>query len=352
MNDWLAISLIAVLLLLNAFFVGAEFSLISSRRDRLEALLDAGKARARIVLKAGRNVSLMLAGAQLGITICSLLLLQVGEPAVAHQLETAVAAAGLPLPTYVVHVVAFTVTLIALTLLHVLIGEMVPKNVAIAQPERLALWLVPVHVGWVKLAGPFIWLLNAVANLLLRLVKVQPRDELASAYTPDELAELLSESRREGLIAHAEHRRLSQTLSSAGKTVADVLVPVGRITTLPVSPTVGDVARAVSDTGFSRFPLRTPSGELTGYVHVKDVLDQIGEDPATTLPADKTRGLPKLPLYARLDAALSTMRREGSHLAQAIDGTDASGRVAGIVALEDLVEEYVGTIRDGTHVTG
>ena len=136
MSDWLSISLIAVLLLANAFFVGAEFALISSRRDRLEGLLEQGKNRAKIVINASRNVSLMLAGAQLGITLCSLLLMQFGEPAVAHQLELAVSALGVPLPSYVVHGIAFTVTLVALTLLHVLIGEMVPKNIAFSMPDR------------------------------------------------------------------------------------------------------------------------------------------------------------------------------------------------------------------------
>ncbi|WP_116048131.1 hemolysin family protein [Amycolatopsis palatopharyngis] len=348
MSDGVAISLIGVLLLANAFFVGAEFSLISSRRDRLEALLEQGNTRARIVINASRNVSLMLAGAQLGITICSLLLLQFGEPAIAHQLEAAFTAVGLPIPGYVVHAIAFAVALIAMTLLHVLIGEMVPKNIAIAEPERLALWLVPAHVVWVKLTNPFIWLLNSVANVLLRAFKVEPKDELETAYTSDELASLLSESRREGLLEQSEHRRLSQTLSSAQKTVADVLVPIDELKTLPSSPSVGDVERAVSATGFSRFPVRTATGELVGYIHVKDVLDQAGDEPATTVPESKTRHLTELPVIARLDEALSAMRADGSHLARAID---EHGEVVGVVALEDLVEEYVGTVRDGTHVT-
>lgn len=348
MNDWAAILLIALLLLGNAFFVGAEFALISSRRDRLEALLEQGKSRARTVINAGRNVSLMLSGAQLGITICSLLLLQLGEPAVANQLKAAVSALGLPLPLYVVHAIAFTVTLITLTLLHVLIGEMVPKNLAIAEPERLALWLVPVHVAWVRLVNPFIWLLNSLANSLLRLVKVEPRTDLGSGYTSDELAALLSESRREGLLEQSEHRRLSQALSSAGKTVADVLVRLDELTTLPAAPSVGDVERAVSSTGFSRFPVRNSTGyQLSGYIHVKDVLDQVGDDPDTTVPVTKKHRLTELPLSARLDEALQAMRREGSHLAMAVDRANT---VVGIVALEDLVEEYVGTIRDGTHV--
>ncbi|MGH3518770.1 MAG: hemolysin family protein [Haloechinothrix sp.] len=345
MSDWAAIGMIVVLLLANAFFVGAEFALISSRRDRLEALLEQGKVRARIVINASKDVSRMLAGAQLGITICSLLLGRLGEPAVAHQLE--VVFDVLRLPDYLLHAVSFAIALAFITVLHVLFGEMVPKNLAIAEPERLAMWLVPVHVVWVKVAGPFIWMLNQTANLVLHAVKITPKDELETAYTSHELAELLSESRREGLLDQSEHRRLSQALSSVSKSVADVLVPSGELTTLPVDATVGDVERAVSSTGFSRFPVRAKAGELIGYIHVKDVLDQANEDPSTRVRPEKMRSLTQLRAGARLDEALSAMRDERSHLATAID---EQGRTVGVVALEDLVEEYVGTVRDGTHV--
>ncbi|MFD9893362.1 hemolysin family protein [Amycolatopsis sp. NPDC059027] len=345
MNDWLNIALVVVLLLANAFFVGAEFTLISSRRDRLEALLEQGKTRARTVINASRNVSQMLAGAQLGITICSLLLGRLGEPAVAHRLSGFFDLIGLPMA--LLHPISFAIALAFITVLHVMIGEMVPKNLAIAEPERLALWLVPVHVAWVKIANPFIWLLNHVSNALLRLVRVEPKDELETAYTSDELAELLSESRREGLLEQSEHQRLSQTLSSVQKTVADVLVPTAQLTTLPCAPTLGDVERAVSSTGFSRFPVCADDGSLTRYLHVKDVLDLLGDDPSSEVPSAKTRPLTELRADARLDVALSAMRAEGSHLARALD---ANGVAVGVVALEDLVEEYVGTVRDGTHV--
>jgi CBS domain containing-hemolysin-like protein len=346
-SSWNALPLIVVLLLANAFFVGAEFSLISSRRDRLEAMLAEGTARARIVVSASQQVSLLLAGAQLGITICSLLLLLVGEPAVAALLEQGLGAVGLVLPGYVLHPVAFTVALTIMTLLHVLAGEMVPKNLAIADPERVALWLVPPLVLWAKVTRPFTWLLNAAANLLLRLVKVQPKDELETAYTSHELANLLSESRREGLLEQSEHRRLSQALSSVDKTVADVLVPMAELTTLPAGVTLGAVERAVSSTGFSRFPVLAESGEVVGYIHVKDVLDQLGDAPETPVPEHKVRRLARLQRDTSLERALSTMRAEGSHLAV----VEQDGRAVGVVALEDVVEEYVGTVRDGTHVT-
>jgi CBS domain containing-hemolysin-like protein len=346
MNDWLSILLVLVLLLANAFFVGAEFTLISSRRDRLEALQNLGNTRAKIVINASNNVSLMLAGAQLGITICSLLLGRLGEPAIAHRLSGFFSLFGVP--EVLLHAISFAIALTFITILHVLIGEMVPKNLAIAEPERLALWLVPALAGWVKVVNPFIWLLNFIANASLRLFMVEPKGELETAYTSAELAELLGESRREGLLEKSEHERLSQTLSSAQKTVADVLLPNDQLTTLPSNPTVGDVERAVSSTGFSRFPVRSEGGELIGYIHVKDVLDQANDAPSATVPKEKRRNLTELRADARLGDALSAMQKEGSHLARAVD---AEGKAVGVVALEDLVEEYVGTVRDGTHVT-
>ncbi|MBP2337950.1 CBS domain containing-hemolysin-like protein [Saccharothrix coeruleofusca] len=335
----------AVLLLAgNAFFVGAEFALISARRDRLETMLERGVSRAATVIAAGREVSLMLAGAQLGITICSLLLGRLAEPAVAHLLEAALH--PLPVPPVVLHAVAFTIAMMLVVAAHMLLGEMVPKNLAIANPERLAIWLVPVHVAFVRLVRPFIGLFNLAANGVLKLAKVQPKDELESAYTPDELSLLIAQSRQEGLLEDSEHRRLAQTLSSAERTVADVLVPLERVTSVSSRPTMGEVESAVAATGFSRFPV-ADGDRLTGYLHIKDVLDLAGADASTRVPAGRIRGLPEVPVDARLDEALAALRRTQSHLARAVS---PEGGLRGVVALEDLLEEYVGTVRDGTHV--
>jgi len=344
MSSAAALALGFGLLVLNSLFVGAEFSLLSSRRDRLEALLDQGVHRARTVIRASQEGSLMLTSAQLGITLCSLGIGRLGEPAVADAL--AHLAGGLPVPAPLLHAVSFAVALALVVVLHVLIGEMVPKNLAIAEPERTALWLVPGLVGFVKLARPLIALFNWLSNAVLRMLRISPKAELETAYTSTELAELLVESRREGLLEQAEHRRLAQTLSSTQHTVGDVLVPLEKMTALPASPTLGDVERAVASTGFSRFPVRD-NGSLLGYLHVKDVLDQSDDDPTTPVAPARIRGLPSVPVSARLDEALTSLQRSGSHLALA---RDAHEQPAGLVAMEDLVEEYVGTVRDGTHV--
>ena len=339
------IGLVVVLLLAgNAFFVGAEFAIITARRDRLEALADQGSGRARTVIKAGRELPLLIAGAQLGITLCSLGLGALGEPAVAAVLEAPFHGVGIP--DAVRHGVAFALALIIVVALHTVLGEMVPKNLAIAGPERTALLLVPAHYWFCRLVAPLLRGFTVVSTAVLKLVGVTPRDEMESAYTRDELALLIGQSRQEGLLEDSEHRRLTQTLSSAERTVADVLVPLERITSVPSRPTMEEVEAAVSATGFSRFPVREDD-RLIGYLHVKDVLDLAGDDPSARVPPSRVRRLPRVPVDASLDDAVAALRRSQSHLAQAVS---ADGVVRGLVALEDLVEEYVGTVRDGTHV--
>ncbi|MGH3824189.1 MAG: hemolysin family protein [Pseudonocardiaceae bacterium] len=340
-------ALLAALVLLagNAFFVGAEFALISARRDRLEAIAKRGVARARTVIRASEQLPLMLAAAQLGITICSLGLGSLGEPAVARQLEWVAGPLGIPDP--VLHTVAFVLALGIVTVAHILLGEMVPKNIAIAGPERTALWMVPPLVGFMRVTRPVIALFSQAARLVLHLFGVQPRNELEGAYSPDELANLIADSSREGLLDSQEHRRLTQTLSSRERTVADVMVPISRLTTVPVEPTLGDIEHAVAQTGFSRFPLRT-NGQLVGYLHVKDVLALLGRPPDTPVPPTSARPLPEVAARAKFDEALTLLRRSSSHLARVVG---ADGSTEGVVALEDLVEEYVGTVRDATHVS-
>jgi CBS domain containing-hemolysin-like protein len=342
-GDLLALLAAIALLGANAFFVGAEFALISARRDRLEAMAAEGTAAARKVLGAHADLSRMLAASQLGITISSLVLGRLGEPAVAHLIEYPLGWVGLP--EAVLHPIAFAVSLAIVVVAHILLGEMVPKNIAIAGPERTAIWLVPPFLVFTAVMRPLIELFNLMANGVLRLVGVQPRDELEASFTSGELADLIAESGREGLLADDESRRLTRTLSSAETTVAGVLVPVRELVTLPAQPTVGDVARAVSETGFSRFPVQAPTGGLAGYLHVKDILDLV-DDPDAAVPGGRVRRLPEVPTSVRLDEALAVLRRARAHLGRAVG---SRGETVGLVAMEDLLETYVGEVRDATH---
>lgn len=350
MGDLFGVLLTVVLLAGNAFFVGAEFALITARRDRLEALHAQGKKRAATVIRAGENLSLMLAGAQLGITICSILLGKVGEPAIAHLIEAPMDSLGVP--DGLLHPIAFTIALGLVVVLHILLGEMVPKNIAIAGPEKTAMLLVPAHLAFIKLANPLISFYNVCANGILRLLRVEPKAELDATVSALELSEMIGESHTEGLIDEEEHRRLTQALDTEGRTVADVMIPSARMRTVPFTgggTMLGAVEEAVTETGYSRYPVRGADGALIGYLHLKDVLDRVADEaagPETLIPRSDIRRLPLISVTLPLDDALARLRRTNSHLGAVVD---ASGAVIGIVALEDLVEEFVGTVRDGTH---
>lgn len=339
-------SLVASVLLLagNSFFVGAEFAIITARKDRLLGLAEGGSAAARATLRAGEHLPLLIAGAQLGITLCSLGLGRLGEPAVAHLIEGPFRLVGLP--DQVLHPLAFTLALGLVVTLHTVIGEMVPKNLAIAGPERVALVLVPAHYAFCNLVRPVLRLFTVTATLLLKLVHVTPREELDSAYTGSELAEMISDSRREGLLDEQESSRLTRTLDAGERTVSDVVVPLENVAGLPVSPTVGQVTAAIAEHGVSRFPIREQDGRMVGYLHVKDVLD-LADDPTSVVPPERVRGLPEVPGDARLDDALAALRRSAAHMARVVtaDGT-VGGRTLGVVSMDDLVQYYVGAVRE------
>jgi CBS domain containing-hemolysin-like protein len=341
-NDFLALAVGLVLLALNAFFVGAEFALISARRSTIEPRAQEGSRRAKTALRAMENISLMLAGAQLGITICSLLLLAVVESAVAHLLETPFDAIGIP--ASLLHPIGFVIALAVVGLAHVVLGEMVPKNIALAGPERAALVLAGPLNFVVRILRPAIATLNWVANGLLRLFRVPVRDEIASAYTRDEVAGLVAESRREGLLDSSEERVLVGALTFEERDASSVLLANERLETLPVTVTPAQVEQSAARTGFSRFPVRGDDDRtLIGYLHLKDALEIKDVHRNRPIARGWIRPLPEVQLTAPLRAVLATMQRSGAHMAQAVDD---AGEVRGVVALEDVLEEIVGEVRD------
>jgi len=348
MSDLFGVALTVLLLAANAFFVGAEFALISARRDRLEALAEQGKHSAVTVIRAGENLAVMLAGAQLGITIGSIILGRVGEPAVAHLLSPVFDLFGVP--DAVLHTVSFVVALTIVVILHVLLGEMVPKNIALAGPEKAAMLLVPPYLLWVKLTRPVIAVYDWCARTVVRAMGVEPKTELENTVSMVELAEMIAQSRSEGLLDPEEHMRLSRALQIRNRVAGDVAIPLDRIQTVPVAapgtgPAVAAVERALAKTGYSRFPVVDPDGRFTGFVHIKDMLDVV-DDPDAVVNASAVRRLPRLPAAMPLPEALSRLRQDNSHLALL---TGDGGAVCGMVTLEDLVEDLVGTVRDGMH---
>ncbi|MEZ0050088.1 CBS domain containing-hemolysin-like protein [Mycobacterium sp. MAA66] len=347
MNDFYSVALTVLLLATNAFFVAAEFALISARRDRLQTLAEQGKRSAVTVLRAGEQLPVMLAGAQLGITVCSILLGRVGEPAVADLLRKPFGA--MDISESALHSASFVIALAIVVILHVLLGEMVPKNIAIAGPEKAAMLLVPPYQVYMGVARPFVVFYNWCANVVLRIFGVTPRDELSVAISTVELSEMIAESRSEGLLDAEEHVRLTRALQIRSRLVSDVAIPLQDIRVVPISapgagPTVGAVIQALTETGYSRFPVTDGSSAYIGYLHIKDVLPQ-ADNYTAVLDRSMVRPLPLVPSTLTVPEALSWLRRNNSHLA--LVTTD--GFVTAMVALEDLVEDLVGTVRDGTH---
>jgi CBS domain containing-hemolysin-like protein len=336
---------VAVLLLLgNAFFVGAEFALVSARRTQIEPRAEAGSRMARTTLRAMENIALVIGVNQLGITVCSLVLGAVGEPAVAHLLEPALEA--VQVPHSLLHPLAFVVSLAIVVYLHVVLGEMIPKNIALAGPDRAALVLGPPIWGIVTVLRPVIVVINAIAAAILRPLGVRLLDEVSSTYTREEVAALVEESRGEGLIEPEEYDRLAGALGFTEKPVSTVLMRPETLTTVRRGSTAADVEELCAATGYSRFPVEGEDGELLGYLHIKDVLETDEERRMRVVEDKWTRPFATVASEDLLHEALETLQRRGAHMARVVD---RDGATLGLVTLEDVIEELVGEIRDAAH---
>lgn len=342
MSDLVGILLTILLLVFNAFFVGAEFALISARRTKIEPRATEGNPIAKLTLYGMEHVSLMMAGAQLGITICSLALGSISEPAIAHLIEVPLEAMGVSAGW--LHPIALIIALALVTYLHVVFGEMVPKNIALAGPDRMAMALAPVLVVIVWVLYPILWLLNGFANICLRLIRVTPKAEVTSAFTRDEVAELVEESHEGGLIELNDEKLLLGALQFTDRDVRTVLLPIEEVRTLSESVTPAE-AELASIQGFSRFPVTSRSGVLVGYLHIKDIIAVDPEVRDEPIDPDLIRVLPHVLITDSLRSVMNAMQASGSHLAAVYAGPKEPHPL-GVVTLEDVLEELVGEIRD------
>lgn len=342
MSDWWGIVWLVVLLIANGFFVGAEFAVISARRSQVEPLAEAGSKRAKTALWAMEHATLMLATSQLGITVCSLIILNVAEPSLHHLLEIPLAWLGLSVEA--VGITAFVFTLALVTYLHVVFGEMMPKNAAFSLPDRAVLLLAPPLVFIATLLKPIIAGLNAVANAAVRLFGVEPKNETNSTFTLEEVAGIVVQSTREGVLEDRSGA-LTAAFEFTEKTAGDILVNNDRLVTLPHSATPEDVEQAVAKHGFSRYPIQGRSGSLEGYVHIKDLVRLSEERLVQPIAAKRIRDMLTLLAETELEDVLARMQARGVHLARIVN---ASGVELGIVFLEDVIEELVGEIQDAT----
>ncbi|MEU2761113.1 MULTISPECIES: hemolysin family protein [unclassified Streptomyces] len=322
-------------LVANAFFVGAEFALISVRRSQIEPEAEAGNRRARSVIWGLEHVSALLAAAQLGITLCTLVLGIVAEPAIAHLLEPVFDAVGVP--HGLVHPLSFVIALSVATYLHMLLGEMVPKNIALAEPARSALLLGPPLVAMARALRPVIFAVNAFANALLTLLRVEAKDEVSATFSDDELARMVQDAGDAGLVDDRSAQRLHHALELGRRPVRDVVMPVDRVLYARVGTTPEELERLSSESGFSRFPVMDSEQRILGYLHVKDALDAVPRD--VPFPVSALRPIARVRASTPLDDVLTALRRSRTHLAAVLD---EDGRLAGMVTMEDVLRELVG----------
>jgi CBS domain containing-hemolysin-like protein len=342
MSTTWALIISAVLLALNGFFVAAEFSLVASKRHRLEEAAASGSLAARAALAGVSELSLMLAGAQLGITLCTLGLGSLSEPAVAHLLHPLFELAHVP--EGVGHVIALIIAVGGIGLLHVLLGEMAPKSWAISDPERSALVLAMPFRAFTWIFRPLLIALNWLANLCLRLVKVTPQNEIANAHGPDELRLLIESSREHGTLGEPEHELLTAMLALQNTTVGQVMTPIADLSTVPATASAREVELTSRREGHSRLAVVSSGTTICGIVHVRDAARATTAGDTNARASDLMMAALELGDRTPVAKAIRTMRDERAQLAVVCGGDVAIG----VVALEDLLEEVIGEFDDET----
>ncbi|MFG1947328.1 hemolysin family protein [Nonomuraea sp. NPDC048826] len=324
------------LLAFNALFVAAEFAFVSSRRHRLEEIATGGNRMVRFAARSAaggsRQLSLMLAGAQLGITLCTLGLGYVTEPAIEHYLEPVFAAIGVAEPLRMP--IALTLSLALVTFLHMVVGEMAPKSWALTHPERAALVLTLPFRAFTWVMKPLLSTLNGLTNLLLRLFGVQPRDELATTRTPRQLAMLVGESGRMGLLDREEHDLLTRALRFEAAGIERLMVPIDRVVTVPPQAGTAEIRRVAAGSGHLRL-LVSDGGRMTGVLHARDALLEPGRT-----AGELARPVPELPSLTQVPEAVAALQEARAHLALV---TGADGTIIGMVSLTDLLGQLLDT---------
>lgn len=330
------------LLLASGFFVAAEFAIFSARRAQIEPRAEAGSKPAKLTIKGMENVSQIVATCQLGITISALLILTVVEPSIKDLLKQPLTSLGLGKEA--VYATSFLIALTVVTFLHVLIGEMVPKNIAFSIPERAALVLVPIAYGISIVMKPVVGILNGIANAVLKLFGIKPVNEANSAYTLDQVENIVEHSTREGVLID-ETGAIGNAFEFTEKKVQDILVPIENLITFKLDVTPRDIELAVAKHGFSRYIILDDAGEIEGYLHLKDVIDSDEEEADEPVQRKLLRTVKSIGGTVELEDALALMKRDRQHL---MANFNDEGKLVGLLFLEDILEELVGEVKDAT----
>jgi CBS domain containing-hemolysin-like protein len=340
------LAIVVLLVAANGFFVAAEFALVSARRTRIEAEAAKGNRRARLAKGAIDNLDHYISGTQLGITLASLGLGWVGESTLAAILIQAFDGLGDPWNVVATHAVAIPISFAVITVLHIVLGELAPKSLALLFPERVSFWTAGPLIVFSRVLTPFIAFLNGSANLLLRAVGLRPPTEVERVHRPEEIEMLVTQMYEHGALAEEPVEMIRGVFDLSEITAGEVMTPRTDVVALPVDATIEEAAALILAEGHSRIPVYEESlDRIVGVVLAREVW-QAQLDGATSL-SGLIRPLPFVPDSKPIEGLLREMQAERVHMAVVVD---EFGGTAGIVTLEDLVEEIVGEIRDEDEV--
>lgn len=342
MSEWVLLVIGVVLTIGTGLFVASEFALVNLDRADLEARQSRGETMLGAPIRALKRTATHLSSAQLGITLTTLLAGFTLEPALSTYLAPLLGAIGLA--GSALNGVATVLAVVIATFFSMIVGELVPKNFALALPRAVAKLVSPFQLGFTAVFRPFVWVLNESANLLLRLVGIEPKEELSSARTAEELRSLLRRSASEGTLESDTASLLSRTLAFSDLTAADAMTPRPRVASIERDEPVTAVIELARQTGYSRFPVIDEDlDDVIGFVHLKHAVavprERRADVPVSALAEEALR----VPETIRLDSLLDQLRGRGFQMAIVVD---EYGGTAGVATLEDLVEELVGEVAD------
>jgi putative hemolysin len=347
------LGLVAVLLLVlaNAFFVAAEFSLVSARRTRIEQLAQEGNASAIAARKAIEHLDSYIAATQLGITLASLALGWIGEPAIAHIFDPLLHLLPTEWASTVGHSLAVAIAFALVTALHIILGELAPKSIALQRPERIALLVARPTALFLAVFRPVIRIMNGIGNLVVRLLGFEPAHGHTNVHSPEELEMLVHSSREAGLLEESEERLLHRAFDFGDVQIREVMRPRTEVDAVAVDMPLRELLRIIGASHHSRYPVYQGTMDtVLGVLHTKDLLDAIGKEPHLLTVESASFDLSSIlrtPLFVPqttdVDDVLDQMKRTKTHIAVVID---EYGGMAGVATMEDIIEELVGDVQD------
>lgn len=335
------IFLVIFLVLLNGFFVAAEFAMVKVRSTRIDTLLQEGNTRAKYAKRLVDNLDAYLSACQLGITLASLGLGWVGEPAVAQLIEPVLAGVGFS--EAMIHTIAFTMAFSIITALHIVLGELAPKSMAIQKADSVTIWTSVPLIAFYKLMFPFIWVLNSLANWVLRLVGIEMAREHEAAHTEEEIRILMAESHEQGYINQTELTYVDNIFDFAERHVNEVMIPRTDMVCLYAEDSFAVNLDKALDEQLTRYPVCDPDKDnIIGFVHIKDLLAALAKGQSPALK-EMVREIMAVPETMPISNLLKMMQKNRAQIAIVID---EYGGTAGLVTVEDILEEIVGEIQD------